>query len=52
LLRLAANAGFTPEGHIERRKHHAVVPARNKAGEALELHVDKQGYIFKQVWRR
>jgi hypothetical protein len=51
LLQKASEAGFAPEAFVERRKHHSVIAARNTAGEPLELHLDRRGYIFKQVWR-
>jgi hypothetical protein len=47
---IARAAGFVPTGERERKKHHVEVIARNQAGELLELHIDRSGYIYKQVW--
>ncbi len=52
LFRAVRDAGFSPVAVVERKKRHAVVSARNRAGEVLELHVDLAGYIYKQVWPR
>jgi hypothetical protein len=51
-LRLAREAGFAPTGGIEERRRHVEVEASNRAGEALTLHIDRAGIIYKQVWRR
>jgi hypothetical protein len=50
--RLAREAGFTPTGEIEERRRHVELEARNRAGEALTLHIDRAGVIYKQVWQR
>jgi hypothetical protein len=52
LFRHATAAGFSPVAVAERKKHHAVVTARNRSGEVVELHIDFAGYIYKQVWPR
>jgi hypothetical protein len=48
--RLAREAGFTPTGGFEQKRHHAELQVTNRRGERLELHVDLAGTIYKQVW--
>ena len=36
----------------EVKKNHTVVRARTQKGEAVDLHVDRGGYIYKQIWVR
>jgi hypothetical protein len=52
LDRTVRDAGFTPLGAFQTRKHHIEVMARNQRGEAVGLHIDQSGYIYKQVWLR
>ncbi|MFZ5691266.1 MAG: hypothetical protein ACOY5F_08405 [Pseudomonadota bacterium] len=49
---LARKAGFEPAGEFEFKKHHAELLTRNRAGELIELHIDRAGYIYKQKWIR
>ncbi len=51
-LRLAREAGFAPLGDTEERRRHVEVEVRNRAGERLTLHIDRAGFIYKQVWQR
>jgi hypothetical protein len=50
LQEIARKAGFTPTGEFDEKKHHTELGVRNAAGERLELHIDRAGYIYKQVW--
>ncbi|MFN3349528.1 hypothetical protein [Pseudorhodoplanes sp.] len=52
LASLVQAAGFEPLGLAETKRHHAVMRARNRQGETLELHIDASGVIYKQVWLR
>jgi hypothetical protein len=52
LMEAVRRAGFEPLGVVETKRHHAVVRARNKQGEMLDVHVDFGGTIYKQVWLR
>lgn len=51
-VQAASRAGFGEAAPVEVKKHHTVVRARTKKGEAVDLHVDRSGYIYKQVWLR
>jgi hypothetical protein len=51
-LDVARRAGFDPLDEMETKKHHVELLARNRAGELLELHIDRAGTIYKQVWVR
>jgi hypothetical protein len=51
-VQAADRAGFAEPAAIETKRHHTVVRARTREGEAVELHVDRGGYIYKQVWLR
>jgi hypothetical protein len=46
------DAGFTPLGAVATKKNHVEVVARNQRGEAVALHIDRNGYIYKQDWLR
>jgi hypothetical protein len=50
--RLARAAGFMPTGGSDERRRHVELEATNRAGERLALHIDRAGYIYKQVWLR
>ncbi len=52
LASIVQSAGFEPVGVVETKQHHAVMRARNKQGENLDLHIDGAGTIYKQVWLR
>jgi hypothetical protein len=49
---IARQAGFEPLEEMEMKKHHAELLTRNRAGEFVELHIDRAGYIYKQAWVR
>lgn len=49
---LARRAGFEPLDDFEQKKDGAELLTRNKAGELVELHMDRSGYIYKQEWVR
>jgi hypothetical protein len=49
---IARRAGFEPLEEIEIKKHHVELLTRNRAGEFVELHIDRTGYIYKQAWVR
>jgi hypothetical protein len=51
-LDIARRAGFAPLDELEARKHHVELLSRNRAGELIELHIDRAGSIYKQVWVR
>lgn len=51
-LDIARRAGFEPLGELETKKHHAELLSRNRTGVLIELHIDRAGYIYKQVWVR
>lgn len=51
-VQAAARAGFAEPSAIQIKKNHTVVRARTQKGEAVDLHVDRDGYIYKQVWVR
>lgn len=51
-IQAAARAGFVEPVAVEVKKNHTVVRARNRKGEAVNLHVDRSGYIYKQIWVR
>jgi hypothetical protein len=51
-VQAAGQAGFTEPSVVETKKNHTVVRARTREGEAVDLHVDRGGYIYKQVWLR
>jgi hypothetical protein len=48
--RLAREAGFTPTGGFEQKRHHVELGVTNRRGERLELHMDLAGTIYKQMW--
>ncbi|MFZ5691267.1 MAG: hypothetical protein ACOY5F_08410 [Pseudomonadota bacterium] len=52
LASLVQTAGFQPLGLVETKRHHAVMRAKNRQGETLDLHIDHAGTIYKQVWLR
>jgi hypothetical protein len=43
-------AGFQDPALRYVKRHHAVVQARTDKGAAVDLHVDRGGVIYKQVW--
>jgi hypothetical protein len=45
-------AGYTPQGEIERRKHHFEVLALNSRGEMVEVHMNLSGHVYRQEWLR
>ncbi len=49
-IQATSRAGFTEPVAVEVKKNHTVVRARNRKGETVDLHVDRGGYIYKQVW--
>lgn len=49
---IARRAGFQPFNGIETKRHHVELLTRNRTGELIELHIDRAGYIYKQVWLR
>ncbi|MFN3349527.1 hypothetical protein [Pseudorhodoplanes sp.] len=49
---IAKKAGFLPLDDFEVKKRHIELLTRNRAGELVELHIDRSGYIYKQVWVR
>jgi len=51
-VQAVARAGFAEPAATEAKKNHTVVRARTQKGEAVDLHVDRAGYIYKQVWMR
>lgn len=51
-VQAAARAGFAEPSAGEVKKNHTVVRARTQKGETVDLHVDRGGYIYKQVWIR
>jgi hypothetical protein len=51
-VQAAARAGFAEPSAVEVKKNHTVVRARTQKGEAVDLHIDRGGYIYKQVWVR
>jgi hypothetical protein len=51
-VQAVARAGFTEPAAVEVKKNHTVVRARTQKGEAVDLHVDRGGYIYKQIWMR
>jgi hypothetical protein len=51
-VQAAGRAGFAETSVVETKKNHTVVRARTREGEAVDLHVDRGGYIYKQVWLR
>jgi hypothetical protein len=46
----ARRAGFQEPALYETKRHHAVVRARTDKGATVDLHVDRGGVIYKQVW--
>jgi hypothetical protein len=52
LFKVANDASFRPIELIERRRHYAIVSAKNRRDEIVNLHIDFAGYIYKQVWPR
>jgi hypothetical protein len=48
--RIAREAGFTPTGTFEQKREHVELEATNRRGERLELHIDRAGTIYKQIW--
>jgi hypothetical protein len=48
--RIAREAGFTPTGAFEQKREHVELEATNRRGERLELHIDRAGTIYKQIW--
>ncbi|WP_439573088.1 hypothetical protein [Phreatobacter sp.] len=52
LQQAVSRAGFTFQGLLEEKKHHVVVRARARDGANMALHIDRNGYIYKQVWLR
>jgi len=51
-VQAAARAGFAEPSASEVKKNHTVVRARTLKGETVDLHIDRGGYIYKQVWLR
>lgn len=51
-VQAVARAGFAEPATGEVKKNHTVVRARTQKGEAVDLHVDRGGYIYKQIWVR
>jgi hypothetical protein len=51
-LDVARRAGFEPLDDLQTKKHHVELLGRNRAGDLIELHIDRAGYIYKQVWVR
>ena len=51
-VQAVARAGFAEPAAGEVKKNHTVVRARTQKGEAVDLHVDRGGYIYKQIWVR
>jgi hypothetical protein len=51
-VQAAGRAGFADASAVETKKNHTVVRARTREGETVDLHVDRGGYIYKQVWVR
>ena len=49
-VQAVARAGFAEPAAGE--VNHTVVRARTQKGEAVDLHVDRGGYIYKQIWVR
>ncbi len=47
--RLAA-LGYSDVRDIERKPRHFEVTARNPRGERVELHVDYEGSVYKELW--
>jgi len=45
-------AGYAPTGTPTRGPRHFDVPATNPRGEAVRLHVDLDGRLYKEVWAR
>ena len=45
-------AGYAEATLREMRRHHVVVAARTDKAEPVELHVDRNGTIYKQIWVR
>jgi hypothetical protein len=51
-LDAARAAGFLSASVLETKRHHTVVAAMTRKNEAVELHIDGNGAIYKQVWVR
>jgi hypothetical protein len=51
-VQAAARAGFAEPSAVEVKKNHTVVRVRTQKGETVDLHIDRGGYIYKQVWVR
>jgi len=51
-VQAVARAGFAEPTAGEVKKNHTVVRARTQKGEAVDVHVDRTGYIYKQIWVR
>jgi len=49
---LARRAGFEPLDDFEQKKDSVEILVRNRSGELLELHMDRNGYIYKREWVR
>jgi hypothetical protein len=45
-------AGYADATLQELRKHHAIVTAKTDKAERVNLHVDRNGTIYKQIWLR
>lgn len=50
--RIVAGAGFTFRRIVDEKPHHLVVRAATRDGAQVALHVDRNGYIYKQIWLR
>ena len=50
--RVVSAAGFTFRRVVEEKPRHVVARATTREGDEVVLHVDRNGYIYKQTWLR
>lgn len=50
--RFVTEAGFGFGRVLEEKKRHVVVRATTRDGANVVLHMDRNGYIYKQIWLR
>lgn len=50
--RFVTEAGFGFGRVLEEKKRHVVVRATTRDGANVVLHMDRNGYIYKQIWMR
>jgi hypothetical protein len=51
-LESVRDAGFASTSVREVKRNHTVISAATRKNERVELHVDRSGTIYKQVWLR